>query len=121
MSGRRSRRGAVLIAVAAIVVVAVLFVPVMRIVLARYGGDEEPTFVRIVNDTDDELTIYLVDVAGERSKLLVVVAHTTGKYFDSCAAARLVAVGPHNADVASRPASEQCNLADWIIESPDRP
>jgi hypothetical protein len=99
---------------------AVLFLGVVAfgtasLVLAHFGGDNAPTSVQIVNETSEPLIIYLVDVAGRRTELLVVGAHGTGNYFDPCAAAELVAVGPNGADVAQRPASDECNLIDWTI------
>ena len=89
---------------------------VTSVVLAMFGGDNEPTFITITNATNQTVTVYLVDVAENRSKLLVVPARSARKLFGGCEAAELVAVGADSRDVATRPASQECNLTDWTIE-----
>lgn len=70
----------------------------------------------IVNETDEQLTIYQVRVDGQRIMLLVVPAHSSVRYYDSCAAAQMVAVAPDRRDVGMRPASRECNLSVWLID-----
>jgi hypothetical protein len=102
---------------AAVVALALLAYPVARFVLALFGGDPEPSSIRIVNQTDEQLTIYQVRVDGQRFRLLAVPAHSSVGYQSPCAAAEMVAVASSHRDIATRPDSDECNLSDWIIPS----
>ena len=109
------RANRVAVAIGCLLLAALLASAVAGLVLAQ-GGDNDPRFVRILNQTDEKLTIFVVS-GGQRNRLLSVAPQTVGRLFSECPSSRLVAVGPDDLDVASRPPSEQCNLADWIIRS----
>ena len=82
-------------------------------------GDDARDGLMIQNETDDPLTVLIVAGDGTRPKLAEVRPQSTVRTFDLCAAAELVAIDRNQAVVARRQASDECDLATWVIEPAD--
>jgi hypothetical protein len=89
-----------------------------RIVFATNFADTYGLYPKIENRTDETLVIFLEERDGERLRVIEVPPHSSTDLPSNCAAAEYVAVTRDGNEVARRSRSKECNLEDWIIETP---
>jgi hypothetical protein len=115
-SRRKSPRASVLLI--SLVTVAVV-AAVSLIVFATNFADTYGPYPTIENRGDETLVIFLVERDGERLRVIEVSPHSSEDLPTNCAAGEFVAVTQEGDEVARRPRSNECNLEDWIIDSPE--